>query len=108
MYEGGIRVPLIAWAPGKVEAGTCSDHISAFWDVMPTLADIAGGEIKGECDGISFAPTLFGGKGQKQHEYLYWEFHERGGRVAVRMGNWKGVKLNFGKNPQGSYATFQS
>ena len=52
MYEGGIRVPLIAWAPGKVEAGTCSDHISAFWDVMPTLADIAGGEIKGECDGI--------------------------------------------------------
>ena len=47
MYEGGIRVPLIAWAPGKVEAGTCSDHISAFWDVMPTLADIAGGEIKG-------------------------------------------------------------
>lgn len=46
MYEGGIRVPLIAWAPGKVEAGTCSDHISAFWDVMPTLADIAGGEIK--------------------------------------------------------------
>ena len=106
MYEGGIRVPLIAWAPGKVEAGTCSDHISAFWDVMPTLADIAGGEIKGECDGISFAPTLFGGKGQKQHEYLYWEFHERGGRVAVRMGNWKGVKLNFGKNPQAPMQLF--
>ena len=50
--------------------------------------------------------TLFGGKGQKQHEYLYWEFHERGGRVAVRMGNWKGVKLNFGKNPQAPMQLF--
>lgn len=96
MYEGGIRVPMIAWCPGKVVAGEKSDQISAFWDMMPTFAEFAGTKVpsKAQCDGISLVPTLFGQKGQKQHDYLYWEFHEQGGKIAVRQGNWKLIKLN--------------
>ena len=94
LYEGGIREPMIVWWPGKIKAGSTSDHISAFWDVMPTLADLAGIEAPGNIDGISFLPTLLGQEGQKKHEYLYWEFHENGGKQAVRAGDWKAVKLN--------------
>lgn len=101
MYDGGIRTPFLVRWPGKVKAGTKSDHISAFWDVMPTLAEITGAEIPEGIDGISFLPTLTGKRGQKQHEYLYWEFHEQGGKIAVRMDNWKAVKRNVDKTPQG-------
>lgn len=94
LYEGGIREPMLAWWPGKIEAGSKSDLISAFWDVMPTVAEIAGVEAPGNIDGISFLPTLLGNEGQKKHEYLYWEFHERGGRQAVRKGNFKLVRYN--------------
>lgn len=92
LYEGGIRVPMIAWAPGKIKEGKRSDHISAFWDVMPTLADLTGTALADSTDGISFLPTLFSKKGQQQHRYLYWEFHEQGGRMAVRSGNWKLIR----------------
>jgi arylsulfatase A-like enzyme len=92
LYEGGIRVPTLAWLPGKVAAGTTTDHISAFWDMLPTLADITNQKLKVKTDGISMLPTLFGKKSQPQHEYLYWEFHEDGGRQAVRMGDWKAVR----------------
>jgi arylsulfatase A-like enzyme len=92
LYEGGIREPMIAWWPGQIQPGSGTDLISAFWDVMPTLADLAGIEAPGNIDGISFLPTLLGRPGQKQHEYLYWEFHERGGRQAVLKGNWKLVR----------------
>ena len=88
LYEGGVRVPTIAWWPGKIKAGSESDHVSAFWDVMPTVADIIDVESPANIDGISFLPSLIGGK-QDQHEYMYWEFHERGGRQALRKGDWK-------------------
>lgn len=94
LYEGGIRVPTIAWWPGQIEPGTESDHLSAFWDVVPTLAELSGQEIPGGLDGISFLPTLLGKPGQLQHEVLYWEFHKRGGRQAIRKGDWKLVRYN--------------
>jgi len=93
MYEGGIRTPMIVRWPGKIKENTVSDHISAFWDVMPTLAEISGAEVPSGIDGISFLPALLG-KRQKNHDYLYWEFHEQGGKAGVRMGDWKAVKLN--------------
>jgi len=101
MYEGGIRTPMIVRWPGKVKQGSVSDHVSAFWDVMPTLAEIAGSEVPEGIDGISFLPELMGKK-QSGHEYLYWEFHEQGGKTALRMGDWKAVKLNIDKVPQGA------
>lgn len=106
VYEGGIRVPLIAWAPERIAAGVKSDHISAFWDMMPTFADLADTKVQQKGDGISFAPTLLGKKRQKEHEYLYWEFHERGGKIAVRMGDWKGIKFGFGKDPDAPMQLF--
>ncbi|HEX2974676.1 MAG TPA: arylsulfatase [Bacteroidales bacterium] len=101
MYEGGIRTAMLVKWPGKVKPGSKTDHISAFWDVMPTLADIVGSQVPADIDGISFLPTLLGKKNQKQHEYLYWEFHEQGGKTGVVMGNWKAVKLNADKVPGG-------
>jgi arylsulfatase A len=100
LYEGGIRTPMIVKWPGKVKAGSKSDHISAFWDIMPTIAEITGAKSAPGIDGISFLPALTG-KEQKQHEYLYWEFHEQGGKVAIRTGNWKAVKRDIDKIPQG-------
>lgn len=88
LYEGGIHVPMIANWPGKITSGSKSDHLSAFWDVLPTLADITETQAPADIDGISFLPSLLG-KEQPEHDYLYWEFHERGGRRAVRKGNWK-------------------
>lgn len=92
LYEGGIREPMIAWWPGKIKKNSTSDHISAFWDVMPTLSEIAGLDSPENIDGISFLPTLLGKSGQKNHETLYWEFHELNGRQAVLKGNWKLVR----------------
>jgi len=100
LYEGGIRVPMIAWWPGKIKPDSETDHISAFWDVMPTVAEIAQTQVTSKIDGISFLPTLLGKTAeQKQHEYLYWEFYEQRGKQAVRMGSWKGVRLNMINNP---------
>ncbi len=92
LYEGGMRVPTLAWMPGTVPSGATSDHISAFWDMMPTLADLTGQKVPVKTDGISMLPTLTGSRKQKNHAYLYWEFHEDGGRQAVRVGNWKAVR----------------
>ena len=94
LYEGGIREPMIAWWPGKIKKGSTTDHISAFWDVMPTLVELAGAKMPENIDGISFLPTLLGKDGQKKHESLYWEFHEQNGRQAVRKDNWKLVRYN--------------
>src|SRR5690606_1701753 len=91
LLEGGIRVPMIAHWPAKIAKGSKSDHISAFWDVLPTFAELVGQEINRNVDGISFLPSLLG-KEQPKHEYLYWEFHERGGKQAVRMDNWKLIR----------------
>ncbi|MEM6804436.1 MAG: arylsulfatase, partial [Bacteroidota bacterium] len=101
LYEGGIRVPMIAKWTGKIKAGSASDHASAFWDVMPSLADLLGIAAPDNIDGISFLPTLLNEGEQKKHEYLYWEFHEKGGRVALRKGDWKLIRYNVNKEPQG-------
>jgi arylsulfatase A-like enzyme len=93
LYEGGIRTPMIAYWPGKIKAGSESDQSFAFWDLLPTFAELAGIKPEKETDGISFLPTLLGNTQQKIHDYLYWEFHEQGGKQAIRQGNWKGIKL---------------
>lgn len=98
LYEGGIRVPTIARWKGKIQPGTESGHQAAFWDVMPTLAQITGARSADDTDGISFAPTLFGDSNQKTHEYLYWEFPSYGGQQAIRMGDWKGIRQNLMRN----------
>jgi arylsulfatase len=85
---------MIASWPGKIEKGTSTGHISAFWDVLPTLAEIAGVNAPTDIDGISFLPTLMGESGQTKHDYLYWEFPAYQGQQAVRMGKWKAVRKN--------------
>ncbi len=98
LYEGGIRVPMIAWWPEKITPGRVTDHISAFWDFLPTACDVAGIEAPKDVDGISYLPVLLD-REQKKHEYLYWEFFEQGGKQAVRKDNWKGVRLSVSEDP---------
>ncbi|MEX0326399.1 MAG: arylsulfatase [Puniceicoccaceae bacterium] len=94
LYEGGIRVPFVAWWPRKVEAGTRTNHISAFDDFLPTACELAGVNPSDDVTGLSYAPTLRGEANQAPRDYLYWEFNEKAGPMqAVRMGPWKGVKL---------------
>lgn len=92
VYEGGIRVPMVAWCPAIIGAGIKTEHVSAFWDVMPTLAELTGATLPTASDGLSFLPTLLSKEGQKEHKYLYWEFHEMNGRQALRSGNWKLIR----------------
>ena len=102
LYEGGIRTPLLVRWPDKIKAGCVTDHISAFWDILPTCAEIAGVSSPRDIDGISFKSILLGCLAdQKEHSYLYWEFHEQGGKQAVRMGNWKAVRCDVRENPNG-------
>ncbi len=92
VYEGGIRVPAIARWPGRAPAGRVSDFAWAFWDFLPTAAELAGVPAPKGIDGISIVPALMG-KRQPPHEYLYWEAYGKGGfRQGIRMGNWKGVR----------------
>ena len=100
LYEGGIRVPTIAHWPGVIEPGRESDHVSAFEDIMPTLAELAGVECP-KTDGISMVPTLLDQGEQPKHEHLFWEFYEGGGKKAVLKGKWKGVRLNTFRDPDG-------
>lgn len=93
LYEGGIRVPFIACWPGVVLPGKISDYPSAFWDFLPTAAELAGVRLSKPSDGISMIPVLTGKGIQKTHEFLYWEFHEGGTKQAVRMGKWKAVRF---------------
>ena len=88
LYEGGIRVPTIAWWPGTVKAGQVSGHRGAFWDLLPTFAAISGQELTSTTDGISFLPLLKG-QPQPEHDYLYWEFTEQGGKQAIIEGDYK-------------------
>lgn len=98
LYEGGIREPMIAWGPGRIQEGIRTGHISAFWDVLPTFADLIGARLPDQpFDGISFLPTLLSKGNQTQHEYLYWEFHEQGGRQAIRKGDWKLIRQGISK-----------
>ena len=95
LYEGGIRVPMVVRWPGKVPSGQTSDRVWAFWDVMPTLAELAGLPSPKGIDGISMAPTLLGQEQEESHEYLYWDYgHVRDTfKQAVRFGDWKGVRV---------------
>ena len=95
LYEGGIRVPMIARWPGTVPAGRVSDHVWAHWDMLPTLADLAGAKAPAGLDGMSMARAVRG-QAQPGAPQLYWEFHERGFQQAVRMGQWKAVRLKNG------------
>ena len=96
LYEGGIRVPMVARWPGKIKPSTTSDHISAFWDWLPTLSEVAGAKQTAETDGISLLASMTG-KSQKKHRFLYWEFPSYGGQQAVRMGDWKGVRQSMAR-----------
>lgn len=102
LYEGGVRVPTIAWWPGTISADSESDLLSGFQDFLPTVAELAGAEIPEGLDGISLVPTLTG-KGEQQagHDFLYWEFGEKGGKTGVVTDRWKAVRLNTAKNPAG-------
>ncbi len=96
LYEGGIRVPLIACWPGTIKPGV-TRQTGAFWDLLPTLTELAGLPLRGDrTDGISLVPALLGKGKQPQHPFFYWEFHENNGRQAVRMGSWKGVAYGVG------------
>jgi len=98
LYDGGIRVPFIARWPGKIDSGRVTGHISAFWDILPTCADLLGAKLPYRTDGISLLPTLTGKGEQEEHNHLYWEFHEQGGKQALRMGKWKAVRLGVSKD----------
>lgn len=101
MHEGGIRVPMIVRWPGKVPAGAVSDYAWAFWDFLPTAADLAGAKAPSGIDGVSVLPALKDPKlAERQpasHDFFYWEFHERGFQQAVRMGDWKYIRPAKGK-----------
>src|SRR5690606_25826711 len=100
LYEGGIRVPFIARWPGHIPKGKVTDHPSAQYDMMATLADLINVEAP-DHDGISLLPTLLGQEGeQKQHEFLYFEYPEKGGQLAIRMGKWKGIKTGLKEEPE--------
>ncbi len=94
LYEGGIRVPAIVRWPGRVPAGSVSDQIWAFWDVPPTLAELAGVEdrVPDGIDGLPMLAALIDTGEAPRHVALYWEFHERGFHQAARMGDWKAVR----------------
>jgi len=102
LYEGGIRVPLIARWPGRISSGKSSEHLAANYDLPATIAEIAGVTFARNTDGLSFSPLLLGRREeQKAHPYLFWDFAGYGGQIAVRMGRWKGIKRNLHKKADG-------
>lgn len=97
LYEGGIRVPMIVRWPDKIKPGQVSDFVWAQWDFLPTAADIAMTPSPKGIDGISIYPLLTGQAQTNMHEFLYWEFHERGFQQAARSGEWKAVRPQAGE-----------
>jgi arylsulfatase A-like enzyme len=97
LYDGGVRVPYLARWPGKVPAGKTSDQVLAFWDFLPTAAALAGVAPPRGIDGISMLPAHLGQPQPRQHDYLYWEFHERGFAQGLRIGNHKCFRRNPGE-----------
>lgn len=108
LYEGGIKIPFIVRWPHHIKPNSKSNLMSAQYDVMATLAALTGQNISTHAtDGISFLPTLLGNtKSQKKHDFLYFEYPEKGGQIAVRWGKWKGVKTHLLKNPNAQWQLF--
>ncbi len=102
LYEGGIRTPLLVSWKNHIPTGVTTSHVSAFWDILPTIQDLTNDQGKETTDGISILPTLLNKGKQKQHKHLYWEFHEDGGRQAVIYKHYKLIKFKV-KDPQQSY-----
>lgn len=100
LYSGGIKMPFIVHWPSQIKAGSVSEYTGAFWDIYPTFAEITGATLEDEeLDGISILPSLTDKGEQKEHEYLYWEFHEYGGKQALLKDGWKAVRLNAKEDP---------
>ena len=93
LYEGGIRTPFIVRWDNKIQVNSTTEHISTFWDFLPTVCDIVGSDCHDNIDGISYLPTLLGKRKQNKHKYLYYEFFEQGGKQAVIKDGWKLVRL---------------
>ncbi|MGH2623018.1 MAG: arylsulfatase, partial [Sphingobacterium sp.] len=102
LYEGGIRTPLLVSWKNHIPAASTSQHLGAFWDILPTLQQIIGSKKEENTDGLSLLPTLVKKGKQKQHQYLYWEFHEDGGKQALRYQNFKLIKFQV-KDPSKTY-----
>lgn len=100
LTEGGIRVPFIATWKNIIKPGSTSEHMGAFWDLFATFAELAGTTATQKTDGISILPALTAKKIQPQHDYLYWEFHEEGGKQAIRQGQWKAIRLKVDSLPK--------
>ena len=95
LYEGGIRVPFLIRWPGVAAPGSTSEQPIAFWDMLPTLAEIGGGTVPRGLDGISVTPAVRG-QALPEGRVFYWEFHEGGFNRAIRFGDWKAIQ--FGKD----------
>lgn len=106
LYEGGIRTPFIVRWDKQVAANTISYHVSTFWDFLPTVCDITGAVAPADIDGISYLPTLLNEGVQKKHDYLYFEFHEEGGKQCVIKDGWKLLRLNVNKPEKESYELY--
>ena len=105
LTEGGIRTPMFVRWNGKIKANSTSDHLSAFWDVMPTMAEIIGREPLEQTDGISMLNEWIGKK-QQTHDYLYWEFTAGKGEMAVRIGDWKIIRTRLNKTENGDFLVY--
>ena len=106
LYEGGIRTPFIVHWPAKIEPGKVSYHVSAFWDFLPTMCELTNQELPTKVGGSSYLPTLTGQGEQVKHEYLYWEFHEQGGKQAVWKDNWKLIRFQVNNPEQTRYELY--
>lgn len=100
LWEGGIRVPMIVKWPKKIQPDTKSNHAAAFWDLLPTLAEMFNAELQTSINGISLLPTLYAKPDEQvQHDYMYWEFHEKNAKQALRQGDWKLIITHVNKEP---------
>jgi arylsulfatase A-like enzyme len=99
-YDGGVRTPFLARWPAAIQPGQVSGHLSAFWDFLPTFAELTRSEKPAGTDGISFLPALLGKEQKEKHDYLYWEFFELGGKQAILKGKWKAIRLNVREIPE--------
>ncbi len=95
LYEGGIRTPFVIQWPRIIPAGVVTDHVSAFWDFLPTISDLLQVNAPNTCDGISYLPTLTKkDKQQKKHSCIYYEFFEGGGKQSIMTSDgWKLIRL---------------